>query len=57
MKRFDLGRYVSRKFLVWVMATVLLIAGKLSESVWLAMSMFYIGIEGALDLLAGGRRK
>jgi len=51
MKGFDLGKYISRKFLVFVIATILLLAGKLSEQIWLYLALAYMGVEGILDLI------
>ena len=51
MKGFDLGKYISRKFLVFVIATILLLVGKLSEQVWLYLALAYMGVEGILDLI------
>jgi len=51
MRGFDLGKYISRKFLVFVIATILLLAGKLSEQVWLYLALAYMGVEGILDFI------
>jgi|TARA_R100000093_G_scaffold71737_1_gene48691 hypothetical protein len=43
-------RIVSRKFLVWVTATVLAILGALASSDWVTISIVYVGTQGALDI-------
>ena len=41
---------VSRKLLVWGTATGLLAFANLSSSDWVAISLVYIGSQGAVDL-------
>jgi hypothetical protein len=43
-------KVISRKFLVWATATVLVIAGKLTPDEWVAISLGYVGVEGVADL-------
>ena len=45
-----LSKIVSRKLLVWGTATDLLAFAKLSSSDWVAISLVYIGSQGAVDL-------
>lgn len=43
-------KFVSRKFLVFIIATVGWTAGILSEDNWAALSLGYVGIQGFTDL-------
>jgi len=45
-----LTKIVSRKLLVWGTATGLLFFSNLSSSDWVAVSLVYIGSQGAADL-------
>ena len=45
-----LSKMVSRKLLVWAAATGLLAFANLSSSDWVAVSLVYIGSQGAVDL-------
>jgi len=56
MKKFDPGKYISRKFLIFAVATILLVANRLSEGTWLVVAALYIGVEGALDFIRGVRK-
>jgi len=41
---------VSRKLLVWIVATVMLGLNKLTPDEWTAISLGYVGIEGIADI-------
>jgi len=43
---------ISRKLLVWVVATVFLCLGKITPEEWSGISVGYVGIEGFADLAA-----
>ena len=43
-------KYVSRKLLVWVTATVMLGMGNITPDEWTAITLGYVGIEGMADL-------
>jgi hypothetical protein len=43
-------RLMSRKLLVWMSTTGLLIAGKLDGEQWVAISLAYIGSQGLADI-------
>jgi hypothetical protein len=45
-----LTKVISRKLLVWATATGLLFFSNLSSSDWVAVSLVYIGSQGAADL-------
>ena len=45
------SKVISRKFLVWVTATVSLCIGVLASEHWVAISLGYIGIEGIGDIV------
>ena len=45
-----LSKLVSRKLMVWGTATGLLAFANLSSSDWVAISLVYIGAQGAVDL-------
>jgi len=45
-----LTKMISRKLLVWGTATGLLFFSNLSSSDWVAVSLVYIGSQGAADL-------
>ncbi len=42
-------KFLSRKFLVFVIATALLYFGKIDSVIWLAVALIYLGMEGLLD--------
>lgn len=44
------AKAVSRKLLVWIVASVFLGFGKITPDEWTAISLGYIGIEGFADL-------
>ena len=45
-----LSKLISRKLMVWGTATGLLAFANLSSSDWVAISLVYIGSQGAVDL-------
>ena len=45
-----LGRWTSRKLMVWGTATALLVFDKVTPDNWVALSLAYIGIEGIADI-------
>ena len=46
------GKFVSRKFLVWIFASVALLMGVLEGDNWVAVALAFIGIEGAAKVAA-----
>tara|TARA_R110000803_G_scaffold160079_1_gene224084 strand:+ start:241 stop:426 length:186 start_codon:yes stop_codon:yes gene_type:complete len=47
-----LGKWASRKLIVWATATFYLSIGSLTSSDWVAVSLTYIGLQGAADIAA-----
>ena len=47
-----LGKWASRKLIVWGTSTAFLAAGHLTSSAWVAVSRAYIGLQGAADIAA-----
>ena len=47
-----LGKLFSRKLMVWMTATGLLVWSDLTSSDWVAISLVYIGMEGMADIAA-----
>jgi hypothetical protein len=45
-----INRYLSRKFFVFMIATILLFFRIIDQSTWLIISGTYIGTEGIIDL-------
>jgi hypothetical protein len=45
-------KILSRKLLVWIVATVFLGFGKITPDEWMGISLGYIGIQGVADLAA-----
>lgn len=45
-----LGRWTSRKLMVWTFATGFLAFDKITPDEWVALSLAYIGIEGLADI-------
>lgn len=43
-------KILSRKLLVWIVATVFLGFGKITPDEWMGISLGYIGIQGVADL-------
>ena len=50
-----LGKWASRKLIVWGTATIFLSMGSLTSSDWVAVSLAYIGLQGAADIAATWR--
>ena len=46
------GKWASRKLIVWGTSTVFLAAGSVTSSDWVAVSLAYIGLQGAADIAA-----
>lgn len=44
------AKAISRKLLVWVVATVFMALGKITPDEWTAISLGYVGIEGFADI-------
>ncbi len=47
-----LGKWASRKLIVWGTSTVFLAMGSLTSADWVAVSLAYIGLQGAADIAA-----
>ena len=47
-----LGKWASRKLTVWGTSTVFLAMGSLTSGDWVAVSLAYIGLQGAADIAA-----
>lgn len=47
-----LNRYVSRKLMVFVVASIGLFSGTLTSSDWITVAAVYIGTQGAIDAIA-----
>jgi len=45
-----LGKWASRKLMVWITSTMFLGAGMLASDDWVAVSLAYIGLQGAADI-------
>ena len=45
-----LGKWASRKLFVWGTATAFLGLGMLASDDWVAVSLAYIGLQGAADI-------
>ncbi len=45
-----LGKWASRKLIVWGTATLFLGMGTLASDDWVAVSLAYIGLQGAADI-------
>ena len=43
-------KFISRKFLAWVVATYLAVIGQLTSDNWVAVTLTYIGAEALVDL-------
>lgn len=44
-------KYLSRKFLVFVIATLLVVFEKITDWTWLVVAIVYLGLESYLDVL------
>ena len=47
-----LGKWASRKLIVWGPSTAFLALGHVTSSDWVAVSLAYIGLQGAADIAA-----
>ena len=45
-----LERFISRKFLAWITATVLCFVGTVTSGDWVAVTLAYIGSQALVDL-------
>ena len=45
-----LGKGASRKLVVWLSSTALLVADKVNGDQWVAISLAYVGLQGAADI-------
>jgi hypothetical protein len=45
-----LERFISRKFLAWLTATVLCTIGVVTSSDWVAVTLVYVGSQALVDL-------
>ena len=45
-----LGKWASRKLVVWLSSTALLVADKVNGDQWVAISLAYVGLQGAADI-------
>lgn len=43
-------RFISRKFLAWITATVLCYVGTVTSSDWVAVTLAYIGTQALVDM-------
>ena len=43
-------RFISRKFLAWLTATVLAVTGAVTSGDWVAVTLAYIGSQALVDL-------
>jgi hypothetical protein len=44
------AKAISRKLLVWIVATVFMGLGKITPDEWTAISLGYVGVEGFSDI-------
>ena len=53
-KVFDraIERYLSRKLLVWLSGTALLLGNKIDGEQWVALALVYVGSQGLADIAA-----
>ena len=45
-----LGKWASCKLVVWLSSTALLVADKVNGDQWVAISLAYVGLQGAADI-------
>jgi len=48
----NIERFISRKFLAWVTATYLVVAGGVTSDDWVAVTLMYVGSQALVDLAA-----
>ena len=46
----NLQKLISRKLLVWLTSTGLLMSGLVNSEQWVALSLAYVGIQGFADI-------
>ena len=46
----SLEKYLSRKLLVWITTTCLLVSGFVNSEQWVAIALAYIGSQGIADI-------
>jgi hypothetical protein len=51
----NMGKFISRKLMVWCFATAFFAGGLLDAESWTGLSLGYIGIEGVADAAAKWR--
>ena len=51
MIQFIVEKLLSKKFIGWLGACVFLVIGKIDAQVWMWITLGYMGIEGALNIL------
>lgn len=51
------GKILSRKLMVWIVATVFLGFGKITPDEWMGISLGYIGVQGVADMAAKWKGK
>ena len=51
------GKILSRKLMVWIVATVFLGFGKITPDEWMGISLGYIGVQGVADMAAKWKLK
>jgi len=49
-------KFMSRKLLVWVTATVLLVTAQITPDEWTAITLGYVGVEGFADMASKWRK-
>jgi len=50
-----IAKYLSRRFLVFMVATILVIVGKISDWIWLLTGIAYISLD-TLEKIIGGNK-
>ena len=43
------NRFISRKFLAWIVGTILCYVGHVDSADWITLTIVYIGTQGAVD--------
>ena len=53
MPRLDeiVGKFISRKLVVFLIATIFIYLGKLESQQWVEIAMVYVGSQAAVDLI------
>jgi len=55
--KYLIEKLTSKKFVGWLGACAFLYLGKVSEDTWLWITITYMGVEGALNVLANFKKK